>query len=97
VAWSRSNKNSQGTGLIPYLNGFIHHCAETDDSSHLIHRGNSILKLISFVLLVICCIAIVMIAFAVFKLLAIALMVWFVLWLCWQSLKELFTEEDKPP
>jgi hypothetical protein len=38
-----------------------------------------------------------MIAFAVFKLLAIALMVWFVLWLCWQSLKELFTEEDKPP
>lgn len=61
------------------------------------HRGNIILKLISFVLLVICCIAIVFIAYAVFKLLAIALMVWFVLWLCWQSLKELFTEEDKPP
>lgn len=66
--------------------------------THLPHyRGNIILKLISFVLLIICCIAIVFIAYAVFKLLAIALMVWFVLWLCWQSLKELFTEEDKPP
>lgn len=54
-------------------------------------------KIISFVLLVVCCIAIVFVAITVFKLLAALLMFWFAAWVCWQIIKDLFSEKDKPP
>lgn len=54
-------------------------------------------KIISFVLLVVCLIAIAFVAITIFKLLAALLMLWFVAWFCWQLIKDLFSEKDKPP
>lgn len=54
-------------------------------------------KIISFVLLVVCLIAMAFVAITVFKLLAALLMLWFVVWFCWQLIKDLFSEKDKPP
>lgn len=50
------------------------------------------LKIISGILLVICLIAIVFIAMAIFKLLVVVAFIWFVLWINWRLVKPLFTQ-----